>query len=69
MKLIKLTSSVTVNPTCITRIEVDEYQRGVTVWADGRGVWVDNDYGKSSYQTQDRLVREIDAALAEGSAA
>jgi len=68
MKLVKLTDGVTVNPTCVTRIEIDDYGRGVTVWSDGRGVWVPCDYGQSAYKTKDRLVAEINAALEAGDA-
>lgn len=66
MRLVKLNDAVSVNPTCITRIEIDDYGRGVTVWADGRGVWVNNDYGQSSYRTRDRIVSDVNAALKGG---
>ena len=69
MKLVKLNGDVTVSPTCITWIEVDHHGRGVTVWADGRGVFVYNDYGQTSYRTKDRIVNDVNAALEEGGAA
>lgn len=63
--LVKLNSETTVAADQVAKIVVDTYGRGINVYLKGGGnsVWVDTDYGKTAYNTKDRLEREIVEAL------
>lgn len=59
-KLVKLSAGLYVGADNVARLEVSTYGNGLTVFTkSGTNHWVDNDYGKSSYETMDRLVKEF----------
>jgi hypothetical protein len=62
--LIKLSDGCAVAADQVAEVSVKPHGGGVTVrMKDGLGHHLDNDWGKSSYATMDRLVGEINAAL------
>jgi hypothetical protein len=62
--LIKLSDGCAVAADHIAEVSVKEHDRGVTVrMKDGIGHHLDNDYRKSSWATQARLVKEINEVL------
>lgn len=62
--MIRLTSEDSVSAELIAELTVDTYGRGVYVTVEnGRKLWVNNDYGKTSYETKARLENEIEKAL------
>jgi hypothetical protein len=62
--LIKLSDLVYVAAAEVASLVVNTHGTGITVrMRDGETHWVGNDYGKSVYETQTRLAREINAQL------
>lgn len=63
--MIQLSDGCSVAADHIAEISVKPHDTGVTVrMKDGIGHHLNNDYGKSSWATQARLVAEVNAALA-----
>lgn len=62
--MIQLSDGCHVAAEHIAEVSVKPYDAGVTVrMKDGIGHHLGNDYGKGSYETQRRLVAEINKAL------
>ena len=62
--MIKLKEGLYVAADQVAEIEIRENRDGLRVrMKDGSTHWVPNDYGKSPWTTQERLVAAVEAAL------
>jgi hypothetical protein len=66
-KLIKLKEGLFVAADEVRSIQTIEHRDGLRVYMkDGSDHWVPNDYGKSEWSTQERLVNLVNEALSNG---
>jgi hypothetical protein len=61
MRLAKMTSNLFINPDCVASVKVNYEHGSVTIrMADGIEHHLDCDYGKSIWQTHDRIIKLLE---------